>query len=71
MRLYPAYAHEEDGRPTVPERELRPQLPIVLEIERTCDFEAVVTWVLGVRSPNRYRVLELSEPPRLVVDVAH
>jgi hypothetical protein len=70
VRLSPAYAHEEDGRPTVPERELRPRLPNVLEIERTCDFEAVVTWVLGVASPNRYRVLELSDPPRLVVDVA-
>jgi len=27
--------------------------------------------VLGVASPKRYRVLELAEPPRLVVDVAH
>ncbi|HEX6272826.1 MAG TPA: hypothetical protein VFZ53_07300 [Polyangiaceae bacterium] len=71
VRLSPAHAHEENGRPTVPERELRPQLPNVLEIERTCDFEAVVTWVLGVASPKRYRVLELTEPPRLVVDVAH
>jgi hypothetical protein len=70
VRLSPAYAHEEDGRPTVPARELLPRLPNVLEIERTCDFEAVVTWVLGVASPNRYRVLELSDPPRLVVDVA-
>jgi hypothetical protein len=71
VRLSPAHAHEEDGRPTVAERELRPRLPNVLEIERTCDFEAVVTWVFGVASPQRFRVLELTEPPRLVVDVAH
>jgi hypothetical protein len=71
VRLYPAHAHEENGSPTIPERELRPELPNVLEIERTCDFEAVVTWVLGVASPKRYRVLELAEPARLVVDVAH
>ena len=41
----------------------------VLEVELTCDFEVVVTWVLGTKSPNRYRVLELSAPPRLAVDV--
>jgi hypothetical protein len=41
------------------------------ELELTCDFEAVVTWVLGLESPNRYQVRELSNPPRLVVDVRH
>jgi hypothetical protein len=69
VRFFPAHAHDEQGQPTVPSRELRPNLPNVLEIERTCDFEAVVTWVLGVRSPGRYRVLELSAPSRFVVDV--
>ena len=71
VRLYPANAHTEAGKPTIPERELLPKLPVVLEIERTCDFEAVVTWVLGVSSPNRYRVLELASPARLVVDILH
>jgi hypothetical protein len=71
VRFYPAYAHTEEGQPTVRERELRPALPIVREIERTCDFEAVVTWVVGTASPNRYRVFELSAPSRLVVDIDH
>lgn len=70
-RFYPAYAHTEAGEPTVPERELKPSLSIVREIERTCDFEAVVTWVIGTASPNRYRAFELSSPPRLVVDIDH
>jgi len=30
-----------------------------------------VTWVLAVQSPNRYRVLELEDPARLVIDVRH
>lgn len=71
VRFYPAYAHTEEGQPTVAERELRPGLPIVREIERTCDFEAVVTWVVGTASPNRYRVFELGAPPRWVVDIDH
>jgi hypothetical protein len=71
VRFFPANAHDEQGRPTVPFGELRPNLPNVVEVERTCDFEAVVTWVLGTRSPKHYRVLELSAPTRFVVDVRH
>lgn len=70
VRLYPARAHDDAGQPTLPKRELEPRLSIVRELERTCDFEAVVTWVIGAASPNRFRVLELSDPPRLVVDIA-
>jgi len=71
VRLEPAAAHDEDGRPTLGRRRLAPAHPVVLEAVLTCDFEAVVTWVLAVESPNRYRVLELTEPARLVVDVRH
>lgn len=71
IRLSPAIAHDELGRPTVEDRERALELPILRELELTCDFESNVTWVLGTASPNRYRVLELSEPPRLVVDVRH
>jgi hypothetical protein len=69
IRFFPANAHDEQGRPTVSARELHPNLENVIEIERTCDFEAVVTWVLGTKSPKRYRVLELRDPPRLALDV--
>lgn len=71
VRMYPANAHTPEGRPTVAERERMPNLPVISELELTCDFEAVVTWVLGVESPNRYRVRELGNPPRLVVDLQH
>lgn len=71
VRLTPAQAHTEAGEPTVRERERHLSLPIVKELQSTCDFEADVTWVLGVASPNRYRVQELSDPARLIVDVRH
>ncbi|HSJ15663.1 MAG TPA: hypothetical protein VK939_14665, partial [Longimicrobiales bacterium] len=71
VRLEPAQAHDDDGRATVAERALRPQLPTVLELRLICDFEGQVEWVAGVRSPEPYRVLRLREPNRLVIDLRH
>ena len=71
VRLSPAVAHTEAGAPTIAERERALALPILRELELTCDFEAVVTWVVGVASPHRYSVLELTDPPRLVIDIQH
>lgn len=70
IRLQPAAAHTEAGEPTVG-REIPADLENVRQGLLTCDFEAVVTWVLAVGSPNDYRVTPLDDPPRLVVDVAH
>lgn len=71
VSLTPAHAHTEAGRATVRERERKLSLGVLRELEMTCDFEADVTVVLGVARPNRYRVMELSGPARLVVDVRH
>lgn len=71
VRMMPSAAHTEMGEPTVSNRSLKVDLPIVKELRSTCDFEADVTWVAGVSSPNRYRVLELSDPSRLVIDIKH
>lgn len=69
VRLEPARGHDDEGRSTLAERRARPALPVINEIVLICDFEAQVEWVLGVATPNAYRVLELSQPRRLVVDV--
>ena len=61
----------EAGTATVTERERTPGLPVVKMLKLTCDFEANLTWVAAVASPNAYRVTELNEPTRLVVDVQH
>lgn len=62
-------AHDERGQATVQQRERRLQMPIIKEVEFVCDFEGVVEIVLGVSSPNRYRITELANPTRLIVDV--
>ena len=73
VRLEPARAHEfrDDTLAvvTVAERNRRLTLPNLRQLVLTCDFEAQVEWVLGLESPTRYRVMELREPSRLVVDV--
>jgi hypothetical protein len=71
VRMTGVHAHTEAGNPTIAERQQKPTLPLFAELRQTCDFEAMVTWVIGVRSPNRLRVLELKDPPRLVLDVLH
>lgn len=70
VTLTPAQAHE-GGASTIAERERKATLPVLQELEQTCDFEGEVTWVLGNAKPNKYRVMELREPTRLVVDVQH
>lgn len=69
VRLTPANAHTEAGEATVKDRNRRLNYPNLKELKSLCDFEAEVEWVLGLASPNRYRVLELTNPARLVIDV--
>ena len=71
VRFTDAQAHTPEGQPTIQDRERAPGLPIIKELKITCDFEGEVTWVLGVSSPNKYRVLELKNPTRLAVDIKH
>ncbi|MBI4302166.1 MAG: hypothetical protein HY664_06140 [Chloroflexi bacterium] len=51
--------------------EIKPDLPSLLEVERSGDFEAVLTWVLGLRQEVDFRVAELQDPLRVVIDVAY
>lgn len=69
VRFTDAAAHTPEGDATIKERARTPNLPVIKEIKITCDFEAEVTWVLGVASPNAYRVIELKNPTRLAVDI--
>lgn len=71
VRMSPANAHTDAGYATIAERRRATGLPAVLEIVQTCDFEAVVSWVLAVRSPEPFRIIRLDDPSRLAVDVRH
>jgi hypothetical protein len=71
IRFTPANAHTPSGAPTIANRNQTVDVGVVKELEQTCDFEAVVVWVVGVGRPNAYRVMALNDPMRLVVDVKH
>ena len=70
VRLSPARAHTEAGAPTVATLQRKVRLPVIREVRESCDFEAEVTWVVGLSARKEYHVLELEEPARLVIDIA-
>jgi hypothetical protein len=73
VRFYVAAAHDPDtGQPTYTgASQITPGLASVLEIERTGDFEGYLTWVFGLPRQLDFRVLELTNPYRIAIDIAH
>lgn len=71
VRFEPANAHTDEGRATVQDRDRTLNYGLVKRLALICDFEAQVEWVLALAAPNPYRVLVLSNPARIVVDVQH
>ena len=73
VRMTPASGFDLSGGGTEtyvgPER-FTPGTPAIVEVVRTGDFEANLTWVVGVTSQAGFKVSTLASPPRLVVDVA-
>jgi hypothetical protein len=60
--------HKDDGTATAPSRVAFP-LPNVLTAVQGEDFEAVLTYGIGLSQRAAYRVSTLSNPPRVVVDI--
>lgn len=69
IKMTPAQGHG-DGQTTLP-RETSYQCPNLRHLSITCDFEAELTFVVGLNAKKPYRVIELQNPTRLVVDIKH
>ena len=67
IQLSPARAHNDSGQDTVPGR-IKLKLPLVKEIVGSGDFEAVVTYGIGLAYKAQTRILTLDNPNRLVID---
>ena len=67
VQLSPAQAHDDAGQPTAPAR-LATRLPVVREIASAGDFEAVVTYGIGLAKRTYTRMRTLENPSRLVID---
>jgi hypothetical protein len=68
VRLQPAQAHG-NGTATAPER-IAFALPNVITAVRAGDAEGVTTYGIGLAQAQPFTVLALSDPDRVVVDVA-
>jgi hypothetical protein len=65
-----ADAHRGDGTPSVARRRFSPGLAAVKEVAQVGDFEAVVTYGIGLDRRRPITVSTLSGPSRLVIDVS-
>lgn len=71
VNLSPAQAHTEAGLPTLKQREQHPLMPVLQEMELSCDFEGEVSWALGLAARKPYQASELSDPARLMIEIEH
>lgn len=67
VRFRSAQAHTDQGQATVPSR-LAVNLPNAKEVVRAGDFEAVVTYGVGLAHKAETRILTLANASRVVVD---
>ncbi|WP_462186655.1 MULTISPECIES: AMIN-like domain-containing (lipo)protein [unclassified Frankia] len=68
--LFPAVAHDETGRSTLRTPQAGGGLPALVQYRMTGDYEGYVHFGLGVDDRVGFRVLELSNPSRVVIDLA-
>lgn len=69
VTLHAAAAHTDGGRVTAPAR-VSFALPNVMTVARAGDFEAVLSYGIGLARRTTFRVLPLRRPNRLVIDIA-
>jgi hypothetical protein len=66
-----APTHDQDYRPVLSPTRLRPDLPALREVDAPGSFEGQTTAGIGVTQRVGFRVLELTNPTRIVIDLAH
>ena len=67
ITMRPAQAHNEQGQATAATR-IYGQLRNVQQIKSAGDFEAVLSYGIGLRHKSQFRVFTLTHPSRVVVD---
>jgi hypothetical protein len=69
VRFDQAAAHTDAGQLTVARREVAGPGETILEARQVCDFEGEVSWAIGVKGRQRFKVTLLDAPRRVVIDV--
>lgn len=52
-------------------KEIKPDLDVVAELQEQGDFEATLSWILGLQRPSCPTVKTFKDPLRLVIDLPH
>jgi len=52
-------------------RELEPNFKVLGEVERSGDFEATLSWGIGLKEARCLKVAEFKSPLRLAIDIPH
>ena len=52
-------------------KDFRPDFPMLVEARETGDFEATLSWAFGLHGASCWRVQELQNPLRVVIDFPH
>ena len=65
-----ANGHDSYGTSAVAMRTKGAKGHSVVELVRTGDLEGVLSFVIGLEAPQTFRVLQVGNPPRIVVDIA-
>jgi hypothetical protein len=67
-----AAGYDFDGNPTYTgPRTVRAGFPVLVEAVEAGDFEATLSWILGMRQQSCWKVVELHNPDRVVIDMPH
>ena len=69
VAFQPARAHDPDGEATFPTAAITPGYPALRQVRFAGDFEGQVAFGIGVADRGGFRVSELRDPTRVVVDV--
>ena len=64
-------ATDDDGRPVLKTTRLRPDFPALREVNAPFSFEGQTVAGVGVSQRVGFRVSELTDPSRIVLDLAH
>jgi hypothetical protein len=66
-----APTHDQNYQPVLSPTRLRPDFPALREVNAPGSFEGQTTAGIGVSQRVGFRVLELTSPTRIVIDLAH
>jgi hypothetical protein len=67
-----AAGYDFDGNPTYTgPRTVRAGFPVLVEAVEAGDFEATLSWILGMRQQACWKVRELHDPDRIAIDMPH